>query len=241
MRLPIILFFFITNIFSQSLDPPYISSYKNYPLNKEVKIFFDEQWRPITEIDSASYYRLVTFSEPNIPKIKNIKDYYINGDIRSNFYADYIGVNSKGIDSIVSATGMSSYYFKGGSKESEYFIYNSKKVGLNIEYFKSGAIKYKQNYIDDQRQGEAIGYHESGAIQYTRNYIDDKLDGDSIFYYESGEISSTSLSKNLLQPNIPIEQVFKNVYTEVWTESKNQQSPVYESKLSGEEFILNPE
>ena len=50
-----------------------------------------------------------------------------------------------------------------------------------------------------------------------------------------------NLFVNLLQPNILIEQVFKNVFTEVWNESKNQQSPVYESKLSGEEFILNPE
>ena len=43
MRLIIILFFFITNLFSQSSDSLYISSYENYPLNKEVKIFFDEQ------------------------------------------------------------------------------------------------------------------------------------------------------------------------------------------------------
>ena len=53
--------------------------------------------------------------------------------------------------------------------------------------------------------------------------------------------NSDSLSKNLLEPGIPIEQVFKNVYTEVYSESNYEQSPVYESKLSGEEFILNPE
>tara|TARA_B100002051_G_scaffold113467_1_gene108002 strand:- start:199 stop:723 length:525 start_codon:yes stop_codon:yes gene_type:complete len=59
-------------------------------------------------------------------------------------------------------------------------------------------------------------------------------DGDNSVY-------TNSLSKNLLQPNIPIEQVFKNVYTDVWNESNNLQSPVYESKLSGEEFILKPD
>ena len=59
-------------------------------------------------------------------------------------------------------------------------------------------------------------------------------DGDNSLY-------TNSLSKNLLEPGIPIEQVFKNVYTEVWRESNNEQSPVYESKLSGDEFILKPE
>ena len=38
-----------------------------------------------------------------------------------------------------------------------------------------------------------------------------------------------------------ISQGFKNGYTEVWRESNNEQSPVYESKLSGDEFILKPE
>ena len=59
-------------------------------------------------------------------------------------------------------------------------------------------------------------------------------DGDNSLY-------TNSLSKNLLETGIPIEQVFKNVYTEVWRESNNEQSPVYESKLSGDEFILKPE
>ena len=122
----IFLLFACFQLYSQTSDSLYISSYENYPLNKEVKIFFNEEWRPVSEIDSASYYRLVTFKEPNIPKNKNIKDYYINGDIRSNFYAEYLGVNSKGIDSIVKATGLFSYYYKEGSKEEEYFIYNSK-------------------------------------------------------------------------------------------------------------------
>ena len=41
---------------------------QDYPLNEEVKIYFDKDWRPTTIKDSASYYRLITFKEKNIPK-----------------------------------------------------------------------------------------------------------------------------------------------------------------------------
>jgi len=57
-------------------------------------------------------------------------------------------------------------------------------------------------------------------------------DGENSLY-------SLSLSKNLTKENISIEQVFKNVLTEVLDESENTQSPVYESKLTGETYALN--
>ena len=57
-------------------------------------------------------------------------------------------------------------------------------------------------------------------------------DGENSLY-------SLSLSKNLRKENISIEQVFKNVLTEVIDESKNTQSPVYESKLTGSTYALN--
>ncbi len=39
----IFLLFACFQLYSQTYDSLYISSYENYPLNKEVKIFFDEQ------------------------------------------------------------------------------------------------------------------------------------------------------------------------------------------------------
>ena len=81
-----------------------------------------------------------------------------------------------------------------------------------------------------------ISTPSGSLIAFSTDPGDTAPDGDG-----DNSVYTNSLSKNLLQPNIPIEQVFKNVYTEVWNESNNEQSPVYESKLSGEEFILKPE
>lgn len=56
--------------------------------NNEKKEYFNDKWKPCTQ-NGASYYRLITYSAPNIP-IGTIKDYYINGTIQSEFKANYI-------------------------------------------------------------------------------------------------------------------------------------------------------
>ena len=48
-----------------------------------------------------------------------------------------------------------------------------------------------------------------------------------------------SLSENLLKPNVEINQVFKNVRAQVLKETENYQSPVENSKLTGDEFYVN--
>jgi len=53
---------------------------QDYPLNEEVKIYFDEDWRPVEIKDSASYYRLITFKDKNIP-LGESKDYFISGEL----------------------------------------------------------------------------------------------------------------------------------------------------------------
>ena len=56
-------------------------------------------------------------------------------------------------------------------------------------------------------------------------------DGKNSVYCES-------LSKNLLKPNTEINQVFKNVRTDVHNSTNGRQSPVENTKLMGDEFYL---
>lgn len=59
---------------------------------------------------------------------------------------------------------------------------------------------------------------------------------------DGDEINSTytkALAKNMLLEDISIEQVFKNVRTEVLAATNNRQSPVENSKLTGNTFYLN--
>ena len=189
MRLKIILFFFITNLFSQSSDSIYISSLKDYPLNKEVKIFYDKQWRPVTEIDSASYYRLVTFEMPNVPKGR-VDDYFMSGKMQSNFYARYVGLSSKKIDSVV-YYGPAEYYFEDPNIiEYERNYFNNKLVGNYKEYHYSGELSEEKYYIDGLQQGKETSYYDSPEklIAKERTYVNDTVQGKEISYYESGNI-----------------------------------------------------
>ena len=75
---------------------------------------------------------------------------------------------------------------------------------------------------------------KGSLIAYSTDHGQTAADGEG-----ENSIYSKALAKNLLIENISIEQVFKNVRTEVLNLSNNKQSTVEESKLTGEVFYLN--
>ena len=71
-------------------------------------------------------------------------------------------------------------------------------------------------------------------IAFSTDHGQTAADGDG-----GNSIYSQALAEKLLEENVSIEQVFKNVRTEVLKLSENTQSPVEESKLIGDVFYLN--
>ncbi|MDC1459787.1 caspase family protein, partial [Flavobacteriaceae bacterium] len=71
-------------------------------------------------------------------------------------------------------------------------------------------------------------------IAYSTDHGQTAADGD-----EGNSLYSKALAEKLLEEDVSIEQVFKNVRTEVLRLSNKSQSPVEESKLTGEVFYLN--
>ena len=68
MKRLLFLFFFISIFSFSQEDIPVIDFTKgDYPIGEKVRINFDKDWRPTINIDSALYYRLITFKEKNIP------------------------------------------------------------------------------------------------------------------------------------------------------------------------------
>ena len=202
--------FLLISLFSFSQEEILVVNFAkgDYPFEEKVKILFDKDWRPTAIKDSAEYYRLITFKEKNIPKGR-VEDYYRNGTLQSKFYANYIGVNNQGIDSVLS-NGPSYYYNSLGNKDiernyvngiqagEENYYYETGKIqsksewidgliqGQQIVYYESGATKFINNYLDGSNEGQQIRYYESGETDYTVNYVDDLLQGQEIGYYESG-------------------------------------------------------
>ena len=111
----------------------------DYPIGEKVKIYFDKDWHPLTLVDSAAYYRIVKFKEQNIPSGK-VLDYFITGEKQNSFYATYIGISKKGLDSVFSN-------------------------GPSVRYFKNGNISSSTTYIENVRFGFENSYYESGNIE----------------------------------------------------------------------------
>ena len=138
----------------------------NYPVGEKVKILYDKDWRPVTAIDSADYYRVVKFKEKNIPS-GLIRDYKLN-DTKQNFflrftqYGNYLGLDVTGVDSI---------YHNGPVKV----------------FDKNGNLSIQETYVNNQIEGDQLYYYEeSGEIKMRSNFIDGKQEGITYYYYESG-------------------------------------------------------
>ena len=71
-------------------------------------------------------------------------------------------------------------------------------------------------------------------IAFSTNHGQTAADGDG-----DNSLYSKVLSEKLLEANVTIEQVFKNVRTEVLKLSNGSQSPTEETKLTGDVYYLN--
>ena len=191
MKRLLYLFLFISSLSFSQEEISIIDFVKgDYPLNKKVKILYDKDWRPVIAIDSVDYYKIVKFKEKNIP-IGKVLVFNINGVIETEYYADYLGFNANGVDSIF-YNGPIKIYDAGNLSVQKTYI-NDKVEGDEIYYYaESGAIKMRGNYIDDKQHGLEYWYYESGNKMAERVYKNGILNGDFIRYNESGLITSSS-------------------------------------------------
>ena len=167
---------------------------QEYPLNEEVKIYYEKDWRPTSNKDSASYYRLITFKDKNIP-LGIVNDYYINDIKQSSFYATYVGYDSKGIDSVFQ-NGPEYYYHPNGNKKLDRNLINNVMIGETSYYYESGKLQGRGFYVNGFLEGKYLNYYESGELLNEMNYINGKREGISNRYYKSGELEVITNYKN---------------------------------------------
>ncbi len=115
----------------------------------------------------------------------------------------------------------------------------SSGVSNNINFLVLDACRDNPYEMSWSRSSKGNGLAKTppptgSLIAFSTDSNQTAADGDG-----ENSLYSLSLSKNLTKENISIEQVFKNVLTEVLDESENTQSPVYESKLTGSTYALN--
>ena len=189
-------------------------------IGKGVTEYFDQNWERCQQKD-ATYYRIITYEAPNKPK-GIIRDFYITGQLQSEFYATYIDYND---DRNNFHEGEATWYYKNGKIEQKRFYRNNKINGKNTFYYENGQIAQEADYEHGVLNGVYIEWYPTGKFKLLAFFEDGiLLDNKYIEYDESGlgalvydedfkrnktaweikdkDASSTILANNKLQLNV---------------------------------------
>ncbi|PCI92749.1 MAG: hypothetical protein COB15_17330 [Flavobacteriales bacterium] len=141
----------------------------NYKPKIGIKLteFFDVNWKRCKR-ENASFYRLITYKSPNKPD-GIVKDYYIYGQIQSEFTAVYLDYDD----------------------EDKNF-----HEGVATWYYESGKILETKNYINNKLNGNNKFFHENGQPSQVTNYSFGIIDGKDTRWYKTGKLKIIGNYKN---------------------------------------------
>lgn len=141
--------------------------------------FFDKDWNRC-QPKNAAFYRLVTYEAPNKPK-GTVKDYYISGELQSEFTALYIDYDDEGKNF---HEGEARWYYKSGKIEQTRFYFNNKLNGPNVYYFENGQIQMQQFYNFGLLDGDMIIYYDNGNPRIIAKYDNGNLKNNKFLQIE---------------------------------------------------------
>jgi S1-C subfamily serine protease/antitoxin component YwqK of YwqJK toxin-antitoxin module len=151
-------------------------------IGKRVTEYFDDKWNRCKQRD-ASYYRLVTYESQNKPQ-GVVKDFYITGELQSEFTAIYLDYDDEGKNF---HEGEATWYFKNGKIEQKRYYYNNKLNGKNTYYYDNGSIAQELNYEFGELNGLHQIWYKTGNPKTTAYYEKGSLvDNKFIEYDENG-------------------------------------------------------
>lgn len=151
-------------------------------IGQRVTEYFDENWERC-EAKDASFYRLITYSSPNIP-VGVVKDYYITGELQSEQHPVYIDYED---DSRSFLEGEQIFYHKNGNIEIKQQYYNNQLNGPSISYYNDGRIESEIYYTYGMPDGDAVEYYPNGKIATVRKFNDGQLENNKYLYITEDE------------------------------------------------------
>ncbi|MCC6412698.1 MAG: hypothetical protein IT270_13625, partial [Saprospiraceae bacterium] len=144
--------------------------------------YFDADWNRCKQSE-ASYYRLITYELENKPK-GLVKDYYISGELQSEFFCVYIDYDDEGKNF---HEGQATWYHKNGKIEQIRYYYNNKVNGKNTHYFDNGQIASELMYNHGVLNGEFKRWYKTGKLAVFAVYDNGELvDNKYVEYDENG-------------------------------------------------------
>jgi antitoxin component YwqK of YwqJK toxin-antitoxin module len=151
-------------------------------IGTRVTEYFDENWNRCKQKE-ASYYRLITYKSPNKPD-GIVKDYYIFGQLQSEFTAVYLDYDDEGKNF---QEGEATWYHQNGKIEQKRYYMNNNLNGTNTFYYDNGQIATEANFNFGNLDGEYKQWYKTGKLKLVAFYEKGNLlENKYIEYDESG-------------------------------------------------------
>ena len=157
-------------------------------------IYYDKEWKGVSNKDMADYYRIAIKSKK--AKTKTFKDYYITGELLAE--GSYIRINKR--DDYKSIfDGIQLMYYKSGQVEAKMFFVNGKLEGESLLYYENGQIKQCDYYKNGNLNGLSTKFNENGSETYQVEYV------EGIPKYNYYILTKDSISNKFrLRDNLPV-------------------------------------
>jgi S1-C subfamily serine protease/antitoxin component YwqK of YwqJK toxin-antitoxin module len=165
-------------------------------IGKRVTEYFDKDWHRCKQKD-ASFYRLITYEAPNKP-LGVIKDFYINGQLQSEFYCIYLDYDDEGKNF---HEGEATWYHKNGKCEQKRYYYNNKINGPNTFYFENGQLAQERNYNHGVLEGYLKSYYPNGNPTITAYYEGGSLFEQKYIEYDENGLGAIVYNENFFLNN----------------------------------------
>ena len=167
------------------------------------RMYFTSDWKETTQIDSAAYYREITYTENGrIDTTQKVIDYYISGVKQFEGYIISVEPDVLNKEFV--------FYYPNGNPEITGSYENGYKTGIWKEYYENGGIKRIYYWNKSVKQ---VGY---GSI------IDNKITGYMFYYDENGVNTKTEYYSNGTVTNT-FEGKKSNKIEEKYKDNPNQE------------------
>ena len=153
---------------------------------RQVKLYFDEEWKVIKEKSAASYYRIITYNKDN--KTGIAKDYFINGKVQyigGFLFADLVNPTND------IHNGECIWYYENGIRQRVSKFINGKEIGTTIYLNEEGQITHAVpivNGVPDDENVLQYAYTPTFYSTLKGEIIDDNhLGGEFTIYHKDGD------------------------------------------------------
>lgn len=156
----------------------------------KAKIYYDKNWKPLDFANEtqATYYRLVAFDSNGNPS-GIVKDYYITGELKSEFEA--IAIDKLEGEKVMYKNNCIEYSKAGKKLSEEHYGYGNLD-GISKFWYESGALKNELNYAHGKENGTFSNWYENGKKAREGSYKEGKLNGIIVNYDIAGKFESKS-------------------------------------------------